>query len=184
MSEREALKEAIDCLKEITDALRINAPGTPLNNHRFDALGIRAHKAIDNGERALTSLPGGDAVLRSLLEPSEAMIDAGRAATAAHLGIEGSALTVSREKMRRRFVAMINHALAAPPAEPEQAAGDAGLPEPRRGDTHNPASIRAAALEEAAKVADIYVKGAGTANRLQRAVASSIAAAIRALGEK
>jgi hypothetical protein len=65
-----------------------------------------------------------------------------------------------------------------------KAAGDAGLPEPRRGDTHNPASIRAAALEEAAKVADIYVKGAGTANRLQRAVASSIAAAIRALGEK
>jgi hypothetical protein len=41
------------------------------------------------------------------LEPTEAMIDAGLAATNAWLDIKGSALTVNREKMRRRYIAMV-----------------------------------------------------------------------------
>lgn len=55
-------------------------------------------------------------VERALLNPSEAMIDAGLAATAAHLDIQGSAVTVNREKMRRRFSAMVQFALASSPA--------------------------------------------------------------------
>jgi hypothetical protein len=47
-------------------------------------------------------------------KPTEEMIEAGRAATVARLSIPGSALTVAREKMRRRYTAMI---AAAPPLE-------------------------------------------------------------------
>ena len=41
------------------------------------------------------------------LEPTEVMIEAGLAATGAWLDIPGSALTVNREKMRRRYKAMV-----------------------------------------------------------------------------
>lgn len=40
-------------------------------------------------------------------EPTDEMVDAGLRATAAFLDIPGSALTVNREKMRRRFRAMV-----------------------------------------------------------------------------
>jgi hypothetical protein len=68
-------------------------------------------------------------------------------------------------------------------AASKQAGASEALPEPRRGDTPNPDSIRAAALEEAAKVAErMYAddRWHGTV----RSVAQNIAAAIRALGEK
>lgn len=48
------------------------------------------------------------------LEPTEAMIDAGLSATAAWLGIEGSALTVNREKMKLRYRAMVMAAFMSP----------------------------------------------------------------------
>ncbi|MFZ5784036.1 MAG: hypothetical protein ACOY4R_27880 [Pseudomonadota bacterium] len=51
------------------------------------------------------------AAIEAMREPTEALIDAGRAATAAHLDIKGSGLTVAREKMRRRFNAMLDAAL-------------------------------------------------------------------------
>ena len=41
--ENKGLREV---LEEILEALRIHAPGTPLNNHRFDALGIKAYAAL------------------------------------------------------------------------------------------------------------------------------------------
>lgn len=41
-------------------------------------------------------------------EPTPAMIDAGLRATAVFLDIQGSALTVNREKLRRRYSAMLN----------------------------------------------------------------------------
>lgn len=40
-------------------------------------------------------------------EPTDAMIDAALVTTAAWLDIKGSALVVNREKMRRRYKAMI-----------------------------------------------------------------------------
>ena len=43
-------------------------------------------------------------------EPTKKMIDAGLGATAAWQDIPGSALTVNREKMRRRYKAMIGAA--------------------------------------------------------------------------
>jgi hypothetical protein len=48
--------------------------------------------------------------------PTEAMIEHGRAATAAFHSIQGSALTVAREKMRRRFIACVD-AAPTPPKE-------------------------------------------------------------------
>lgn len=42
------------------------------------------------------------------IEPTNEMIDAGLRATASFLDIEGSQLTVNREKMRRRYKAMID----------------------------------------------------------------------------
>jgi hypothetical protein len=69
---------------------------------------------------------------------------------------------------------------------PEQAAGDAALPEPRRGDTPTPASIRAAALEEAAKVAlkaGVQFMDTSPVSDPEGTLATAIQA-IRALGEK
>lgn len=37
-------------LKEIVAALQADAPGTPLNNHKYDALGMQARKAISRAE--------------------------------------------------------------------------------------------------------------------------------------
>jgi hypothetical protein len=54
------------------------------------------------------------------VEPTDEMIDAGLASTSAYLDIQGSALTVNREKMRRRYIAMIN---AAARVRHEQQAG-------------------------------------------------------------
>ena len=45
--------------------------------------------------------------LADALEPSEAVIDAGLAVTAAWHNLEGSALTVNRQKMRMRFSGMV-----------------------------------------------------------------------------
>lgn len=45
------------------------------------------------------------------IEPTEAMVDAGISVMAAWHDLPGSALTVNREKMRRRYKAML---LAAP----------------------------------------------------------------------
>jgi hypothetical protein len=47
-------------------------------------------------------------------EPTEEMIDAALRATAAHLDIKGSQLTVNREKMRIRWRAMIAAFVASP----------------------------------------------------------------------
>ena len=44
------------------------------------------------------------------IEPTDAMIDAGLATTAAWHDLPGSAVTVNREKMRRRYKAMIEAA--------------------------------------------------------------------------
>lgn len=45
-----AAPELLAALKDVIDTLQREAPGTPLNNHRFDALGIQAHKAIAKAE--------------------------------------------------------------------------------------------------------------------------------------
>lgn len=44
--------ELLAVLKEVVETLRREAPGTPLNNHRFDGLGIRANNAINRAEAA------------------------------------------------------------------------------------------------------------------------------------
>lgn len=54
------------------------------------------------------------AAMRAMREPSEAMIDAAIASTAVRLTLPGSALTVNREKMRIRYRAMFDRALASP----------------------------------------------------------------------
>lgn len=38
--------ELLEVLSELVETLRREAPGTPLNNHRFDALGIKANAVI------------------------------------------------------------------------------------------------------------------------------------------
>ena len=45
-----AAPDLLEALKEALDLLRKEAPGTPLNNHRFDAIGIRAYAAIAKAE--------------------------------------------------------------------------------------------------------------------------------------
>jgi hypothetical protein len=42
--------DLLNVMKEIMAVLRKEAPGTSLNNHRFDALGIRAYAAIAKAE--------------------------------------------------------------------------------------------------------------------------------------
>jgi hypothetical protein len=49
----------------------------------------------------------------NMTDPTDTMIDAGLAVTAAYLNIKGSALTINREKMRRRFIAMGRVALTS-----------------------------------------------------------------------
>jgi hypothetical protein len=49
----EALKEARKTFGELMATLRKEAPDTPLNNHRFDALGIRAYDALAKIDAAL-----------------------------------------------------------------------------------------------------------------------------------
>lgn len=45
--------ELLAAFKAVMEALRIHAPGTPLNNkENFDAIGSRAYKAIAKAERA------------------------------------------------------------------------------------------------------------------------------------
>ena len=46
MAERDYAEELRTILTEILDALRKDAPGTPLNNRKYDQLGIRAYAAI------------------------------------------------------------------------------------------------------------------------------------------
>lgn len=43
--------DLLAALKAVVEALRIHAPGTKLNNHQFDALGIDAYAAIAKAER-------------------------------------------------------------------------------------------------------------------------------------
>jgi hypothetical protein len=45
-----AAPDLLAALKAIVDALRIDAPGTPLNNHKYDVLGAAAHAAIAKAE--------------------------------------------------------------------------------------------------------------------------------------
>lgn len=45
--------QLVEALKEVVAALRENAPGTALNNHRFDALGIKCHKALALAEKGM-----------------------------------------------------------------------------------------------------------------------------------
>lgn len=47
--------EMASVLKDILAALRQDAPGTPLNNHKYDALGIRAYDAIRKREHVNTA---------------------------------------------------------------------------------------------------------------------------------
>lgn len=74
---------------------------------RSEALKV-ARAAISAHESALAE--EGFVIVPRL--PTEAMIEHGRAATAAFHNIQGSALTVAREKMRRRYVACIDAALS------------------------------------------------------------------------
>ncbi|CCM77087.1 hypothetical protein [Rhizobium mesoamericanum] len=48
----EVAQDLYEALKELLDMLRNEAPGTRLNNHRFDALGIKAHTALRKAERS------------------------------------------------------------------------------------------------------------------------------------
>jgi hypothetical protein len=41
-----AAPDLLEALSELVEVLRKEAPGTALNNHRFDALGIKANDAI------------------------------------------------------------------------------------------------------------------------------------------
>jgi hypothetical protein len=52
---KKALREMGETLTEIVEALRKDAPGTPLNNHKYDRLGMRATSAI-SGWRALEGM--------------------------------------------------------------------------------------------------------------------------------
>lgn len=45
-----AAPELLDALREVVWVLSKEAPGTSLNNHRFDALGIKCHAAIAKAE--------------------------------------------------------------------------------------------------------------------------------------
>ena len=56
-AKEEAASAMLEALKEVIEVLRIHAPGTPLNNHRFDALGIKAHAAIAAAEAAGITTP-------------------------------------------------------------------------------------------------------------------------------
>lgn len=51
--------DVLEVLKEVLAALRKEAPGTPLNNHRFDQLGIRAYNVVADAEvrRRLAAVP-------------------------------------------------------------------------------------------------------------------------------
>jgi hypothetical protein len=55
----EVLKEARQTFGELMGMLRKEAPGTPLNNHRFDALGIRAYDALAKIDAALSAHEAG-----------------------------------------------------------------------------------------------------------------------------
>ena len=46
IAEREKHLELRSVLRDILNALRDDAPGTPLNNHKYDQLGIRAYAAL------------------------------------------------------------------------------------------------------------------------------------------
>lgn len=61
-------------------------------------LEMRPVDVLDKGREGCVMVPR---------EPSSEMIDAGLASTNVWLNIPGSALTVNREKMRRRYIAMI-----------------------------------------------------------------------------
>lgn len=50
VAERGKGDELASILKDILSALRKDAPGTPLNNHKYDQLGIRAYDAIAHFE--------------------------------------------------------------------------------------------------------------------------------------
>jgi len=45
-AQAEEIERLREVLGEILDVLRIHAPGTPLNNHAFDSLGVRARAAL------------------------------------------------------------------------------------------------------------------------------------------
>ena len=45
-AQAEEIERLREVLGEILNVLRIHAPGTPLNNHAFDSLGVRARAAL------------------------------------------------------------------------------------------------------------------------------------------
>jgi hypothetical protein len=53
----EAMRQAREVFGEVLETLKRAAPGTPLNNHRFDGLGIRAYAAIAALDAALAATP-------------------------------------------------------------------------------------------------------------------------------
>jgi hypothetical protein len=55
MTNESALRQAREALFDLLGMLRAEAPGTPLNNHRFDALGIKANAALAAADAALTA---------------------------------------------------------------------------------------------------------------------------------
>jgi hypothetical protein len=67
--------ELLVVLKEIVEALRREAPGTPLNNHQFDALGARANAVIARAERAASRSPEGTETLSFVLATIDAVGD-------------------------------------------------------------------------------------------------------------
>jgi hypothetical protein len=53
----EAMRQAREVFGEVLETLKRAAPGTPLNNHRFDGLGIRAYAAIAALDAVLAATP-------------------------------------------------------------------------------------------------------------------------------
>jgi cation transport regulator ChaB len=51
------------------------------------------------------------AAAEAMKDPTEKMVDAGRMVTASWLDVSGSGVTIAREKMRRRFNAVVDAAL-------------------------------------------------------------------------
>ena len=47
LAERQNTRYLAAVLKEVVGVLRTEAPGTPLNNHKYDQIGIQANDAIN-----------------------------------------------------------------------------------------------------------------------------------------
>jgi len=76
---REAVaKQLADSLKKLLEMLAKEAPGTPLNNHRFDALGIQCRAALaayENPSMVSDKQAKIDAVIKQLMDACQLHVD-------------------------------------------------------------------------------------------------------------